>query len=121
MNICFIFDGKLVTSPLAGTILDGITRRSILTLAAEMGLEIEQRALTVDEIFDGIASGRLSEAFGTGTAVVVSPIGQFSYANRTVKIGDGQTTGKITKQLYDTLTGIQYGRLADPHGWVVPV
>jgi branched-chain amino acid aminotransferase len=106
---------------LAGTILDGITRRSILTLASEMGLEIEQRALTVDEIFAGIESGRLTEAFGTGTAVVVSPIGQFSYAKRTAKLGDGQTTGAITKTLYDTLTGIQYGRLPDPYGWVVPI
>jgi branched-chain amino acid aminotransferase len=121
MNICFIYDGKLVTSPLAGTILDGITRRSILTLASEMGLEIEQRALTVDDIFAGIESGRLTEAFGTGTAVVVSPIGQFSYAKRTAKLGDGQTTGAITKTLYDTLTGIQYGRLPDPYGWVVPI
>jgi len=118
MNICFIYDGKLVTSPLAGTILDGITRRSILQLAKDAGLEVEQRALSVDEIFDGVKSGRLSEAFGTGTAVVVSPVGQFTYKDQTVLLGDGKTTGAVTRKLYDTLTGIQYGRLPDQHGWI---
>jgi branched-chain amino acid aminotransferase len=121
MNMCFIVDGKLVTSPLHGTILDGITRRSILSLARNMGLEVEERALSVDDIFTGIESGRLTEAFGTGTAVVVSPVGQFTYREKTVVLGDGKTTGKITRKLYDTLTGIQYGRIADPEGWVVPV
>ncbi|PLX81033.1 MAG: branched chain amino acid aminotransferase [Desulfuromonas sp.] len=121
MNMCFVFDGKLVTSPLSGTILDGITRRSILTLAEEMGLKIEQRALSVDEIFDGIDSGKLQEAFGTGTAVVVSPVGQFTYQGRTAKLGDGKTTGEVTRKLYDTLTGMQYGRLSDRHGWIVPL
>lgn len=118
MNVCFIYDGILVTSALNGTILDGITRRSILALAREMGLVVQERALSVDEIFEGAENGRLSEAFGVGTAVVVSPIGQFTYRDRTVKIGDGATTGMITRNLFDTLTGIQYGRLRDPHGWV---
>ncbi|MBE0575991.1 MAG: branched-chain amino acid aminotransferase [Desulfuromonadales bacterium] len=118
MNICFIYDGKLVTSPLAGTILDGITRRSILALAKDLGMEVEQRALSVEEIFSGAESGRLSEAFGTGTAVVVSPVGQFTYLDRTAVLGDGKTTGEVTRKLYDTLTGIQYGRVPDPHGWV---
>ena len=118
MNICFLLDGKLVTSPLHGTILDGITRRSVLTLAREMGVEIEERALSIDEVLDGAQSGRLTEAFGTGTAVVISPVGQFTYRDRTVKLGDGTTTGPLTQKLYDTLTGIQYGRLPDSHGWV---
>ena len=118
MNICFIYDGKLVTSPLAGTILDGITRRSILALAKDLGVEIEQRALSVEEVFAGVESGRLSEAFGTGTAVVISPVGQFTYQDRTAVLGDGKTTGNVTQKLYDTLTGIQYGRVPDPHGWV---
>lgn len=121
MNICFLLDGKLVTSPLHGTILDGITRRSILALAKDMGVAVEERALTVEEIFTGVESGRLSEAFGTGTAVVVSPVGQFTYRDRTVVLGDGKTTGSLTRQLYDNLTGIQYGRLPDKYGWVVPV
>ncbi len=118
MNICFLYDGKLVTSPLKGTILDGITRRSVLTLAREMGLTVEERAMTIEEIFAGAESGRMTEAFGTGTAVVISPVGQFTYQDRTVKLGDGQTTGEVTQKLYDTLSGIQYGRLPDTHGWV---
>jgi branched-chain amino acid aminotransferase len=117
MNICFLYDGKVVTSPLKGTILDGITRRSILALVKEMGLEIEERALTVDEILDGTANGRLAEAFGTGTAAVVSPVGQFTFRDRTVTLGGGNA-GKLTLKLYETLTGIQYGRLPDTHGWV---
>jgi branched-chain amino acid aminotransferase len=117
MNICFLYDGKVVTSPLKGTILDGITRRSILALVKEMGLEIDERALTVDEILDGVANGRLVEAFGTGTAAVVSPVGQFTFRDRTVTLGGGGA-GKLTLKLYETLTGIQYGRLQDPHGWV---
>ncbi len=118
MNLCFVRDGKLVTSPLHGTILDGITRRSVLALARYNGLEVEERALSVDEIFAGAEDGSISEAFGTGTAVVISPVGQFTYKDRTVVLGDGKTTGKVTRELYDTLTDIQYGRMPDPHGWV---
>ena len=117
MNICFFYNGKVVTSPLSGTILDGITRRSILSLVREMGLEVEERALSVDEIIEGAASGRLKEAFGTGTAAVVSPVGQFTFQEQTVTVGDGQI-GELTMKLYETLTGIQYGKLADTHGWV---
>ncbi len=117
MNICFLYDGKVVTSPLKGTILDGITRRSVLTLIRELGLEIEERALSVDEIIEGAATGRLKEAFGTGTAAVVSPVGQFTYRDQTVTVGDGNT-GELTMKLYQTLTGIQYGKIADRHNWV---
>lgn len=117
MNMVFVYDGKIVTSPLKGTVLDGITRRSVMTLCKEMGLEIEERALTVDEVLDGVESGRLTEAFGAGTAVVISPVGEFTYQDRTVVLNDGRT-GELTQKLYDTLTGIQYGRIADTHGWV---
>ncbi len=117
MNICFLYDGKIVTSPLRGTVLDGITRRSVLTLCRELGYEIEERALSVDEVFEGAQNGRLKEAFGTGTAVVISPVGQFTYKGQTATLGGGQS-GELTLKLYDTLTGIQYGRRPDPHGWV---
>jgi branched-chain amino acid aminotransferase len=117
MNICFVIDGKVVTSPLRGTILDGVTRRSILTLVRDFGMEVEERALPVDEIFAAIEQGRMTEAFGTGTAAVVSPVGQFTYHHHTATVGDGQV-GPLTLKLYETLTGIQYGRLPDPHGWV---
>lgn len=117
MNICFLYNGKVVTSPLKGTILDGITRRSILTLVKELGFEVEERALSVDEILEGADSGRLQEAFGTGTAAVVSPVGQFTYRDRTVTLGNGQM-GELTGKLYEMLTGIQYGKLPDQHGWI---
>jgi branched-chain amino acid aminotransferase len=117
MNICFVIDGKVVTSPLRGTILDGVTRRSILTLVQDLGMEVEERALSVDEIFTTIEHGRMTEAFGTGTAAVVSPVGQFTYHHHAATVGDGQV-GPLTRTLYETLTGIQYGRLPDPHGWV---
>jgi len=107
----------VITSPLRGTILDGVTRRSILTLVRDLGMEVEERALAVDEIFAAIDAGRMTEAFGTGTAAVVSPVGQFTFRDRTVTLGSGQV-GELTLRLYETLTGIQYGHLPDPHGWV---
>ena len=116
-NICFLYDGKVVTSPLKGTILDGITRRSVLALVKDFGLTIEERALSIDEILDGVSNGRLTEAFGTGTAAVVSPVGQFTYQDRTVTFGDGKSIGALTMRLYQTLTGVQNGRVADQHGW----
>jgi len=120
MNICFLYDGKVVTSPLRGTVLDGITRRSVLTLCREFGYEIEERALSVEEVFEGSRNGRLKEAFGTGTAVVISPVGQFTYKGETATLSGGKS-GELTLKLYETLTGIQYGRLPDPHGWVVRI
>ena len=107
MNMLFLYDGKIVTSPLHGTVLDGITRRSALTLLQEMGYEIEERALSVDEVMEGARSGRLQEAFGTGTAVVISPVGSFCYQDECVQLGDGNP-GELTMKLYDKLTGIQY-------------
>ncbi|ABA89826.1 branched-chain amino acid aminotransferase [Syntrophotalea carbinolica DSM 2380] len=120
MNICFLYDGKIVTSPLHGTILNGVTRRSILQLATEMGYDIEERAMSVNELLEGAESGRLTEAFGTGTAAVVSPVGQLTYKDRTVTIGNGQM-GELTLKLYKALTGIQYGQQPDTHDWVVEI
>jgi len=117
MNMLFLYDGKIITSPLHGTVLDGITRRSTLTLLAEMGYEIEERALTVDEVMEGAESGRLQEAFGTGTAVVISPVGAFCYQDRCVTLGDGQP-GQLTMKLYEMLTSLQYGRRPDSHNWI---
>ncbi|WP_029915387.1 branched-chain amino acid aminotransferase [Pelobacter seleniigenes] len=117
MNMLFLYDGKIVTSPLHGTVLDGITRRSALTLLQEMGYEIEERALSVDEVMEGARSGRLQEAFGTGTAVVISPVGSFCYRDECVQLGDGKP-GELTMKLYDKLTGIQYGREPDNHNWI---
>jgi len=117
MNMLFLYDGKIVTSPLRGTVLDGITRRSALTLLGEMGYAIEERALTVDEVMEGAKNGRLTEAFGTGTAVVISPVGSFCYQDSCVQLGDGQP-GRLTMELYHKLTAIQYGKEVDNHHWV---
>jgi branched-chain amino acid aminotransferase len=117
MNMLFVYDGKIITSPLKGTVLDGITRRSTLALAEELGYQIEERALSVDEILEGTKNGRLSEAFGTGTAVVISPVGSFCYKDHCVQVGDG-TPGKLTMELYNKLTGVQYGKEEDKYGWV---
>ncbi len=117
MNMFFYYDNKLVTSPLKGTVLDGITRRSVIRLAKEFGVDIEERALTVDEVLEGAESGRLQEAFGAGTAVVISPVSDFCYKDRCVKLGQGKP-GELTMRLFNTLTGIQYGQQPDPYNWV---
>jgi len=120
MNMLFLYDGKIVTSPLQGTVLDGITRRSTLTLLKDLGYQIEERALTVDEVMEGAQNGRLQEAFGTGTAVVISPVGSFCYRGECVTLGDGEP-GELTMKLYRELTDIQYGRQPDRYNWIVEV
>ena len=121
MNMMFVYEGKkLVTPALNGSILPGITRDSVLKLAAHMGLETEEKRMDVNEVFADIKSGHITEAFGTGTAAVVSPVNKLCLKGEEVGIGDGGI-GKITMELYNTLTGIQYGRLDDPMNWVVKV
>lgn len=120
MNMMFVIKDALVTPKLHGSILPGITRDSILTLAREMGLKVEERRLGVDELEAAAKSGDLVEAFGTGTAAVVSPVGQLTYKGEDFKIADGGI-GKLTMKFYDTLTGIQWGKTADNHGWVTKV
>ncbi len=116
MNVMFVIDGKLVTSPLTGTILPGITRDCVLTLAKEWGLTIEERLLGIDELIDGVESGRCSESFGCGTAAVITAIGSFLYRNKLYNVS--REPGEIAQRLFDTITGIQWGRLPDPYGWV---
>ena len=120
MNMMFVLDGKLVTPELNGTILAGITRDSILTLARDMGMEVEERRVSIDEIFEGAKNGKLNEAFGTGTAAVVSPVGELCRGEERITINHGEI-GPVTQKMYDTLTGIQFGRLADPHDWIIKV
>ena len=118
MNMMFKIGGKVVTPELNGSILAGITRDSIMTLARDMGYEVEERRVAIQEIFDDADNGTLEEAFGTGTAAVVSPVKALCMDGREITIGDG-SIGPLTQKLYDTLTGIQYGRLPDTHDWVV--
>lgn len=120
MNMMFVVDGKLCTAALEGSILPGITRDSILTLAREMKLPVEERKIAVDELMQAGKSGHLQEAFGTGTAAVVSPVGELTFKGESVTINGGKI-GTWTQKFYDTLTGIQWGKEKDTHGWVKKV
>ncbi len=118
MNVLFKIDGRVVTPALEGSVLPGITRKSCLELLRDWGVPVEERRITAEELFDAAESGRLEEAWGSGTAAVVSPIGELAWGDRKV-IVNGGAIGETTQKLYDTLTGIQWGTLPDPHGWVV--
>jgi branched-chain amino acid aminotransferase len=121
MNVMFKINGKIVTPSLAkGTVLPGITRKSVLEVLKDWGYEIEERDLSVDELIAAAEDGSLEEAWGTGTAAVISPIGQIIYQDKEHTINNFQI-GALTQKLYDTVTGIQWGKQADPYGWVVPV
>ncbi|WP_367160529.1 branched-chain amino acid aminotransferase [Kozakia baliensis] len=119
MNVMFLRDDNtLVTPPLTGTILPGITRDAILQLAKERGLRVEETPIDINELFEGAANGRYREAFACGTAAVISPIGSLKRAEGEAVFGDGKTPGEITLMLKKTLTDIQTGRSNDEHGWV---
>lgn len=120
MNICFVIGDEVVTAPLAGTILPGITRDTVLTLCRDWGMKVSERKLSIDEVMAAAEDGSLKECFGTGTAAVISPVGSLTYKNKTIAVNNGQV-GPLAQKLYDTITGIQYGRIPDPHGWVVAV
>ncbi len=120
MNMMFIIDDTIVTAPLEGSILPGITRDSILTLARDKGFKVEERRLSVEELMAAGESGRLKEAFGTGTAAVVSPVGMLEYQGKEIVVNNGEI-GKVTMDFYNTLTGIQWGKKEDPHNWITKV
>lgn len=120
MNMMFLIDDTIVTAPLDGTILPGITRDSVLTLVRDMGIKVEERPIEIDELMDAGRTNRLKEAFGTGTAAVISPVGLLEYKGERISINNGEI-GELSMTLYNTLTGIQRGRLADKFGWVTKV
>ena len=121
MNVMFKINGKIVTPSLAkGSVLPGITRRSALELLRDWGYAVEERDISVDELVDAAESGALEEGWGTGTAAVISPIGEINYLDKSHIMGGGGI-GPLTQKLYDTLTGIQWGKLPDTKGWIVPV
>ncbi len=120
MNMLFVMDGKLVTAPIEDCILPGITRKSVMQLAADKGIEVIERPIAVEELFEAHAEGRLTEAFGTGTAAVISPVGEMCYGDRSMILNEGKI-GPIAQDMYDTLVGIQRGERPDPHNWIVPV
>ena len=116
MNVMFKIDGKIVTAPCDGTVLPGVTRNSIIHMLKSWGYEVQERHLSIDDLIQAGRDGRLEEAFGTGTAAVISPVGELNYKGEIVTINDFKT-GELTQKLYDTLTGIQWGDLPDPFGW----
>ena len=120
MNIFFKIDGTVVTPMLSGSILPGITRDSVLTLCREWGLPTEERKISVDELLEAQKTGKLEEVFGTGTAAVISPVGKLRYKDDVMVIGNGEI-GELSQKIYDTVTGIQLGRIEDKHGWRVEV
>ena len=119
-NVFFFINGELVTPPLNGSILPGITRDSVLRIAKHWGLTISERLISIEEVADACRSGDLEEMFATGTAAVISPVGQICYKGEDFLITDGKT-GKLSQRLYDEITGIQYGFRDDPFGWRVRI
>ena len=117
MNVMFKVAGKILTPDLNGSVLDGITRRSCIQLLKDWGYEVEERRISAEELFEAAENGTLEEAWGTGTAAVVSPIGELAMEDKKVTVSGGKI-GPITQKLYDELTGIQWGRVADPHHWI---
>ncbi|MEG2349467.1 MAG: branched-chain amino acid aminotransferase [Hungatella sp.] len=120
MNIFFKINGTVITPELNGSILPGVTRNSVLTLCREWGIPVEERQISVDEVVAAAKSGAMEECFGTGTAAVVSPVGELRYEEEKMEIGDGRI-GEVTHRIYDTITGIQLGKIKGPKGWSVEV
>ena len=120
MNIMFKIDGKIYTAPIVGTVLPGVTRRSIIELLRDWGYEVVEGRLAIADIMKAADEGKLEEVFGTGTAAVVSPVKELDWEGKVANIGGGEI-GPLTQKLYDTLTGIQWGKLPDTKNWIVPV
>lgn len=116
MNMFFVIGDEVVTPELVGSILPGITRKSCLQVLREKGYRVSERRISIDEVIAASENGMLKEAFGTGTAAVISPVGLIQYKGKDYTINGGKM-GKITKMLYDTITGIQYGTAPDCYGW----
>ncbi len=120
MNIFFKIDGKIVTPMLNGSILPGITRNSVIEVCKSWGYEVEERKISVDELIDAQKTGKLEECFGTGTAAVISPVGKLRYKDDVMMINNNEI-GPVSQKLYDTITGIQWGKVEDTFGWIVNV
>ena len=117
MNMFFVIGDEVVTSPLTGSILPGVTRDSVLHILRTWGVNASERLLAIDEVVAAAKDGTLKEAFGTGTAAIISPVGQVHYKGVTHSVADGNT-GPISQKLYDHILAIQFGREEDPYGWV---
>ncbi|NLK52348.1 MAG: branched-chain amino acid aminotransferase [Syntrophomonadaceae bacterium] len=120
MNVFFKINGKVITPMLEGSILPGITRDSTISLLKDWGVEVIERKISIQELYEAHAQGRLEEAFGTGTAAVISPIGELNWEGNKIVINEGKT-GDLSAKIYNTITGIQKGDIEDKYGWTVEV
>ena len=120
MNIFFKIDGKVITPELNGSILPGVTRDSVISLCEKWGLTVEERKISIDDIYEAHKNGSLEEVFGTGTAAVISPVGQLRWGDHIMEVQDGGI-GELSQKLYDTLTGIQLGKIRDDMNWTMEV
>ncbi len=120
MNIFFKIGDKVVTPALSGSILPGVTRASCIELIKSWGMEVEERKISVDELVGAAKDGSLKECWGSGTAAVISPVGTLRFGDDVMTIGDG-SIGEVSQKLYDTVTGIQVGKVEDKFGWTLEV
>lgn len=120
MNVFFKIDGEVITPSLEGSILPGITRMSTIELLKKSGLKVTERRISIQELYDAHAAGKLDEAFGTGTAAVISPIGEFNWNDKVITVNSGKI-GPVAQQVYDTITGIQSGEIEDTYNWTQKV
>lgn len=120
MNVFFVIDDEVITPELRGSILSGVTRMSCIDILRSWGMKVSERRLSIQEVAKAAEEGRLKEAFGSGTAAVISPIGELRWGDDVMVINDGKI-GEISAKLYDNLTGIQWGKLPDEFGWTVEV
>ncbi len=120
MNIMLRIGEEVITPPLAGTILPGVTRDSAITLLREWGVRVAERPVAIDEVIEAARKGTLREVFGTGTAAVISPVGELAYKGERIVVNDFRI-GELTRRLYDAIVGIQYGTAPDSRGWTLEV
>ncbi|GEN33469.1 branched-chain amino acid aminotransferase [Aneurinibacillus danicus] len=120
MNVFFKINGEVVTPALNGSILAGVTRDSVIQLLKNWGIPVTERKISMEEVYQAHAAGTLEEAFGTGTAAVISPIGGLIWKDTEMTINEGKA-GALSMKLYDTITGVQNGEIDDPFGWTVEV
>lgn len=121
MNICFVYEGeRIVTPELSGSILPGITRKSVIQLGRDLGYDVEEGRVDVHEMLADVESGKITEVFGCGTAAVIAPVGKFGFRDREYLINDYEV-GPVAERLYKELTDIQFGRKEDPYGWTYQI
>ncbi len=119
MNIFFLINDEMITPELNGSILPGITRDSVVALAKHWNMKVSERKISIDDVMQAHDSGTLQEVFGSGTAAIISPVGKLKYGDRTITIGDGKV-GPVADKFYNAIMDIQYGKIADPMGWIEP-